>query len=985
MRVIRLLTLTMAFGAMLAMAPGSAWAQGSLTGLVTEGSSGRPLSSAQVFIEGSGLGGLTNASGRYLIVNVPAGEYTLRTTLIGFENVDQMVTVSDGSATSSDFSMSQAALALDGIVVTGTAGQARRREVGNQIAQVNLADVPEAVTGIGELLQTRVVGARIQFGSGNSGSGADIRLRGNSSTALSNQPLIYIDGMRAKSEPSSSQNGAEDPYSPLNDLNPDDIDRIEVVKGPAATTLYGAEAAAGVIQIFTKRGGNGAPQWTAETQQGYAYFRPFGTSEVPYMWLDQVFRKGHRQRYSMSVRGGTDDIGYFVSGAWNDNVGAVETDGEQKMNVRANVTFSPTEDLMLQFNNTFARTDITQAQMGNSVTSIMMSAIRGPKNYMAGRRDQETLRLLLNGEEYRNVITRATTGLTINYTPGADFTHRLTVGYDYSQDDHFNSQDYCWLCPIGIMSDFSDYKIEGEGRRGMSQNGIWSLDYTGSLGLDLGWLTDGLRSTVSFGMQGVENEIENSEMVGRNYPGPGVYTLSSAATKQNMTQNRLRVITGGFFAQNMLAFQDKYFVTAGLRVDGNSAFGESLGFELYPKLSGSYVLSDEGFFPEGLGEIKLRAAYGFAGRSPGAFDKVRTWSPVGFNYNEQAFYPNNLGNGDLGPERTREYEYGMDGSWFGGRFSAEVTYYHQLTSDALFRVASSQTQGGWSKQLENVGEFENKGWEVGTNTTIINGQNFGWDLGLGMSTNHSKVLDLGGAAQFGVGEYGWVIEGQPVPVIYAKRIMNADNLEDAVYSSGNAIYGPANPTHIFSANTSIRLPGGLQLSARGEYLKGAWISNYFEAGATGRTIAHPKCYDAYRKVDPNWTSGTLGSTTGPQWPGSRPANMYAWEEGQCFGMATYSYANSESDFAELRDLTLSVPISNLLPGMFTFSDRTDLTISGRNVAFWTHKNLITGHPEQNENSVGTTASGEFRHDMVKGIDETLPPVSYWTVAMRMIF
>jgi len=604
---------------------------------------------------------------------------------------------------------------------------------------------------------------------------------------------------------------------------------------------------------------------------------------------------------------------------------------------------------------------------------------------MAGKRDQETLRLLLHGEEYRNTITRATTGLTINYTPGADFTHRLTVGYDYSQDDHFNAQDYCWLCPIGIMSNFSDYMLEGEGRRGMSQNAIWSLDYTGTLGIDLGWLNDGLRSTVAFGMQGVENEIENTEMVGRNYPGPGEYTLSSAATKQYMTQNRLRVITGGFFAQNMFALDDKYFITAGLRVDGNSAFGESLGFELYPKLSGSYVLSDEAFFPEGFGEIKLRAAYGFAGRSPGAFDKVRTWSPVGFNFNEQAFYPQNLGNPDLGPERTREYEYGMDGSWFDGRFSAEVTYYHQLTSDALFRVASSQTMGGWSKQLENVGEFENKGWEVGTNTTIINGQNFGWDLGLGLSTNYSKVLSLGGAAQFGVGEYGWVIEGQPVPVIYAKRIMNADNLEDAVYSSGNAIYGPANPTHIYSMNTSIRLPLGLQVSARGEYLKGAWISNYFEAGATGRTIAHPKCYDAYRKVDPNWTSGTLGSTTGPQWPGSRPADMYAWEEGQCFGMATYSYANSESDFAELRDLTLSVPISNLLPGMFTFSDRTDLTISGRNVAFWTHKNLITGHPEQNENSVGTTSSGEFRHDMVKGIDETLPPVSYWTVAMRMIF
>ncbi|SVC15070.1 uncharacterized protein METZ01_LOCUS267924, partial [marine metagenome] len=268
--------------------------QGSLTGLVTDAASGRAMSAAQVFIAGTGLGSLTNASGRYLIVNVPAGQHTLRVELIGYAASEQTVNVSEGSATAADFQLEEVALALDEIVVTGTAGQARRREVGNTIAQVKIDEIAEPVAGIGELLQARVTGARIQFSSGNSGSGPDIRLRGNTSTALSNQPLIYIDGMRAKSEPTSSQNGAEDPYSPLNDLNPDDIDRIEIVKGPAATTLYGSEAAAGVIQIFTKSGGNGAPQWTAETQQGYAYFRPFGTDEVPYMWLDQVFRNGYR-------------------------------------------------------------------------------------------------------------------------------------------------------------------------------------------------------------------------------------------------------------------------------------------------------------------------------------------------------------------------------------------------------------------------------------------------------------------------------------------------------------------------------------------------------------------------------------------------------------------------------------------------------------------------------------------------------------------
>ncbi len=968
---------------------------GSLTGLVTDAGSGRPLSAAQVFIEGTGLGGLTNASGRYLIINVPAGTHTLRVELIGYTAASQEVTVADDQATTADFGLNEEVIDFDEIVVTGTAGQARRREVGNAIEQINIAEVAEPVNDVGALLQARVAGARIQFSSGNSGSGVDIRLRGNVSTALSNQPIIYIDGMRAKSEPTSSQNGAEDPYSPLSDINPDDIDRIEVIKGPAATTLYGTEAAAGVIQIFTKQGGQGAPQWTAEVQQGVAYFRPFGTDEVPHMFLHPVFQNGHRQRYSMQVRGGTGDIGYFASAAWNDNVGAVETDGEQKLNVRANTTFRPHEDVLIQFNNTLTRTDLQQAQMGNSVTSIMMTAIRGPRSYMPGfsntGRDYETLRLLLD-EDYRNQITRAVSGLTINYTPGADFTHRLTLGYDYSQDDHYNDQQHCWLCPIGRYGDFSDYIQGGEQRRGMSQNTVVSFDYIGTWGFDL---AENIRSTLSFGAQGVENEVENSEYVVRHYPGPGEFTLQTGATRQYVDHNRLRVITGGFFMQDQIGISDKYFLTVGARVDGNSAFGEQVGFALlgddfrfavYPKVSGSYVVSDEEFWPEALGQVKLRGAYGLAGRAPGAFDKVRTWSPVGMGPGGQAYYPSNRGNDELGPERTIEYEFGMDGAWLNGRFNAEITYYHQTTTDALFRVASPSSEGGWRSQLQNVGEFSNKGIEIQTNTTLLDMRSLRWDLGLGLATNFSEVHDLGGAAQFSVGEYGWVVEGEPVPVIRGQRIENYNELADPIYSDGRVIYGPANPPYMFTGSMSFDLPGGLNLSARGEYLRGGWISNYFETGATWRTISHPKCYDAYRKVDPSWTNGgQYGEAPPPQAPATRPADMYAWEVGQCFGLATNEHGVHESDFAELRDVTLSIPVSNLLPSLTSWASRADLVISGRNVAFWTHKNLVTGHPEQNENSPWTTDSGEFRHDLVKGIDETLPPVSYFTVSLRAVF
>ncbi|MBI4521831.1 MAG: TonB-dependent receptor plug domain-containing protein, partial [Gemmatimonadetes bacterium] len=310
-----------------------AWSQasGTVTGLVRDVGSLAPVSAAQVYIPQLGVGSLTQANGRYVLVNVPAGTHTIQAERIGYRTISQQITVVAGQSVEANFALAEDALALDEIVVTGTAGQARRREVGNQIVQVNLAEVAEPVRDVGTLLQGRVAGARIAMGGGSSGGGMDIRLRGNVSVAMSNQPLIYVDGVRMKSEP-YPRLASDDYVSPLNDINPDDIDRIEIVKGPAATTLYGTEAAAGVIQIFTKRGGQGAPQWTAETQQGFAYMRPFATDEVPFYYIDPVMRKGHRQRYSLSVQGGAADrFSYFVSSGWEDNLGVVRNDYEKQL------------------------------------------------------------------------------------------------------------------------------------------------------------------------------------------------------------------------------------------------------------------------------------------------------------------------------------------------------------------------------------------------------------------------------------------------------------------------------------------------------------------------------------------------------------------------------------------------------------------------------------------------------------------------------
>ena len=219
---------------------------GTVTGSITDAATGAGIQSVQVYLADTGLGTLTNASGRFLILNVPAGSYTLRAERLGYGTQEMQVSVTSGGTVAQDVQLQTEALGLDELVVTGTAGAARRREIGNTIAQLEVADIAEPPQSVDAILQGRVAGMTVMNASGNAGSGARIRLRGNVSIAQSNQPLIYVDGVRMRSEafdknvPATGYPGrsGNDVASPLNNINPADIERIEVIKGAAATTLY---------------------------------------------------------------------------------------------------------------------------------------------------------------------------------------------------------------------------------------------------------------------------------------------------------------------------------------------------------------------------------------------------------------------------------------------------------------------------------------------------------------------------------------------------------------------------------------------------------------------------------------------------------------------------------------------------------------------------------------------------------------------------
>lgn len=411
-------------------------AAGTVAGRVT-GESGQPLPNAQVLLVGTGLGTRTADNGQYSIVNVPPGLYRVRAQLIGHRPTEQAVSVVAGQTATRDFSLKLQVLGLDALVVTGTAGAARQREVGNSISQINMAKVAEAPASVGDLLQGKAAGMQVMPSSAAAGSGSMIRLRGNVSVAMSNQPLIYVDGVRLRSDgyqrnvpPSGADlRSGNDIASPLNDVNPNDIERIEIIKGAAAATLYGTEAAAGVIQIFTKQGQSGRPQWTMQIDQGFARALPFGpdpsrapmSDTIPtlyrdsfpdrfaglptrgisraggtssYLFIDPWLRNAYRQRYSLSVGGGGEALRYFVSGTMTDELGVLPNDSEARKIVRGNFSFAPIANLLLSWNTSYTKDNISNTAAGNNAHGLTLNAFRRDRNYNSNDRPESVSQML---------------------------------------------------------------------------------------------------------------------------------------------------------------------------------------------------------------------------------------------------------------------------------------------------------------------------------------------------------------------------------------------------------------------------------------------------------------------------------------------------------------------------------------------------------------------------------------------------------------
>ena len=925
---------------------------GTVRGKITAVAGGVAIPGAQVSIAGTRVGAAASADGGYVMPGVPTGTQTVRVRMIGYAPISKSVSVVAGQSATADFTLVASAVALDEVVVTGTAGSARKREVGNSIGTVKLSEMPQAQSDFGALLAGKMSGVQVAGGSGNSGAGKAIRLRGNTSVALSNQPLLYVDGVRVRSdeypknlpETGAVQRSANINASPLNDISPDDIERIEIVKGAAAATLYGTDAAAGVIQIFTKRGSQGAAKWQMNLNTGFNHLQQFGTDQAPLLFMDPFLRNGRSNAISAQVSGGTvNNVRYFFSGAADGTEGVMPNDLDKKFNVRANIDFVPTRNLAVSWNTSYTNDNIANTPAGNNAHGLTLNAFRRDRNYYANS-NPDTIRQVL-AYQLSTGIDRMIIGLTGTWTPITAFSSKATVGLDRAAVENRNLRPYGFAqAPQGIIND------QRWTNRTISLD--WVNNWEHTFGRDV-------RGTFSFGSQYVNSDVNDASGYSEGFPGPGQPTVSSGATKLAF-ENRQVIITGGGFVQALLGYKDRYFVTAGLRIDGNSAFGKSFGLQQYPKLSASWVASDESWWPsKGSMTLKLRSALGRAGRAPGAFDAVQTWSPVGWG-GQPAFRPLNLGNPSLGPERTTETEFGFDLTAFNGRATMDFTAFDATTSDALFPVTSVPSLGFLSSQLKNVGKLSKNGIEMTLTGILVDRKNFGLTAAMSATTNQSKVVSLGGAPAFQIGSANanaWIVEGRTAPLIRGRLVRNPFGMHAAgapVDTVGNYEFGPSQPTRIIGGSITVRTYRNITVSLRGEYQGGGYISEDASYQALSRTVLWPTCFKAYDAI-----------------AAGQPINN--WDNAVCIQKNIRpDMFIFPADFFKLRDLTITVPLGKLIPN----TTNSILAFTAQNF-FRRNFGMSMFDPEQSGND-GFNVAARY-------ISEHIPAPAVFLTSLRISF
>jgi TonB-dependent starch-binding outer membrane protein SusC len=981
-----------ALGVIAVCLPATAIAQrGQVTGHVTDAATKAAIPDVQIRIAGSSVGTLTRADGSYRLVVIRPGTVTLQVLRLGYQAQTRDVTVPDSGGIPADFALSAAVTTLDQVVVQATGIQERTRETGNSVEVLTTDSVPKSATAdFSDVLSSRAAGVTVTQQSGTTGGTSRIRIRGSSSISLDNGPLLVIDGVRADNDQSATQLdvGGQAP-SRLDDLDPNEIEDITVLKGPAASALYGTAGANGVIQVTTKHGTAGKPEWRVYAEGGTirnyvtypANYARLGTETldgagtqitqctlllqysngctptggiVSFNPLENLSPNvdGYRDDFGLSVGGGTDVLNYFASGDHRNEQGVYQNNYVNRDNARLNLHANLSPKVEMSSSIGFLQSGLGLPQNDNASYGVLSGGLLGSAfndpvthGYLAGLTPDSLAHVLSTQSN-----NRLTGSATITWRPLDWLSVVGVTGLDYEQLTERQ------LMPSAVIPIFPSGFVQTDP--------ITNEQYTTNITATAHYNSSAAFAwTTSAGTQYSDQRHSQLLATGQGLL-PGVATLGGATNSFTVTEDNPEEVLFGGLIQQQLAWRDKVFLTAAVRTDKNSALDNG-SWTTYPDASLSWVIGEEPFFPKSsiLSSLRLRTAYGESGERPSFRQPNTFFSPAPAKKDGVELVgaiDTATGNPNLTAEISREFEGGFDAGFLSERIQVQATVYSKTTDGTLVQATLPPGTGG-DVQFLNLGQVTNRGFEIGVTGTIYQSRNFAAEMTVNGSVNHNKLIKLGPGISpitFDAGDAGDTQAFTPGYSLggywsfpYTFKDLNHDGIiepNEITVGSTPVFFGNSQPTDEFSFTPALTFFKSLRVQALFDRRAGSLQYNGTEEFRCG--FSNTICKEAY---DPH---SSLAQQAAAITEALSLSDAGAYEDASFwkFRELTVRYSAPESWAHRMNARSLAI------------------SVSGRNLATWTKYTgfdpEINFAPNVNNGNNPFTASDFL----------TQPPVRYWT-------
>jgi len=802
--------------AILLLLPTVAFAQdGTVTGTVTDAQTGDPLPGATVQIGELGIGSASDVDGEFEF-SAPAGDYVISASFVGYAPIERTISVTAGEATEVAFTMEPRAEELEGVVVVGY-GQQQRARVTGSVESINVGDEIEDVPALSteQLLQGRASGVQITSTSGVAGNAISVRVRGPSSVQSGSQPLYVIDGVPLITGETATDFGQA--TNALADINPSDIQSIEILKDASATAIYGSRGANGVVLITTKGGTRGGqtevsfgyqvgavspatdqwdvlngPQWAEVYREGFAntgtlFAIPpddpnvavgaFGYPAIPepgdaptYNWVDEVFEQGISQTYDLSVRGGDENTTFLVSGSYDDLENYIIENRFRRISGRLNIEHDANEWLRVGGNLSLTRTLNDRASSDNLVSAPLTSSALVPPivPIRVSQEEDGTPEpgdyLGFNFQNPYNIADNVVATAQLN--DAAAYNWR-TYGNAFVQVDPIDRLSL--RAEVGgdllVVDEYFreiEQSVDGAPNGAASQfyreQRKYLMTYTANYQDTFDEIHDlSLLAGSSFEFDRRNNVLAEAQ----NFANNQLQNVGSGATPITTTSavDRKSALES-YFTRANYTLNDRYIFEVSARVDGSTRFGEDNQYGFFPAGSFAWRLGQESFM-QGIGwlnELKIRGSYGITGNDQiGTFPQLGLFG-AGANYDvTPGFGPSQIPNPDLKWEQVAQLDVGIDVGILNNRVFLVADYYNKTTNDLILNVPTPRTQG-FNAYAQNVGSMVNEGVDVSLETQNIVGE-FQWTTNLNISWLRNEVTDLVEPIDSGV---QFAREGEPL-------------------------------------------------------------------------------------------------------------------------------------------------------------------------------------------------------------------------------